>query len=136
MTMGTGITSILLYKFPYNAYWLRVLGIIVFVINVVLYSVLFILTIARYVFFRGVFGIVAKHNVAGFFWGCAPMGFTTIVVSLTFDVGVRPLLTAQNMMAFVLVPAWHGPWAGITFGFWWFNVVTSILVNFGMVFTL
>lgn len=81
INMGTGISSILLHNFPYRARWLEYLGTIVFVLNVVIFVVLLVATVARYTIWRGVWRIVAKHNVAGMFWGCLPMGFATIVVS-------------------------------------------------------
>lgn len=82
--MGCGIASILLHNFPYPATWLQYLGTIVFVLNVVVFCLLTLATAARYLAFRGLWGVVAKHNVAGLFWGTFPMAFITIVVSLPF----------------------------------------------------
>lgn len=81
INMGTGISSILLHNFPYPARWLEYLGIIVFVLNIVIFVVLLVLTVARFVMFRGLWSAISKHTVAGMFWGCFPMGFVTIVVS-------------------------------------------------------
>lgn len=80
INMGTGITSILLHNFPYKARWLEYLGTIVFVLNTVVFVLLLGANIARYALWP-VWKTVAKHNVAGMFWGCLPMGFATIVVS-------------------------------------------------------
>jgi tellurite resistance protein TehA-like permease len=82
INMGCGIASILLHHFPYPATWLQYLGTIVFVLNVVVFVLLLLATIARYLFFSGVWSVVTKHNVAGLFWGTFPMGFVTIVVSV------------------------------------------------------
>lgn len=79
--MGTGITSILLYNFPYPAEWLRVLGVVVFVLNVVVFALLAIGSVVRYVRYKGLFGATLTHGVAGMFWGALPMGLATIVVS-------------------------------------------------------
>jgi tellurite resistance protein TehA-like permease len=79
--MGTGITSILLHNLPYNARWLQTLGTIIFVLNVVVFVLLCLGNMARYVRYKGVFSAVGKHTLAGLFWGCLPMGLATIVVS-------------------------------------------------------
>jgi hypothetical protein len=81
INMGTGIASILLHNFPYPARWLEYLGVILFVLNVVAFVVICAFTLARYVCWKGIFSVVLKHNVASMFWGCFPMGFTTIIVS-------------------------------------------------------
>lgn len=81
INMGTGIASILLHNFPYHARWLRILGDIVFVLNVVIFVVLLFLTAYRYLKFKGSFRITLDHVTASMFWGCFPMGFVTIVVS-------------------------------------------------------
>lgn len=85
INMGTGITSILLYNLPYNAHWVQMLGIIIFVLNVAIFAVLGIASIVRYIRWKGLFGAVGNHLVAGMFWGTLPMGMATIVVSLSFS---------------------------------------------------
>lgn len=80
--MGTGISSILLHNFPYHARWLEILGDIVFVLNVVMFVVLLFLTAYRHLKFKNSFRITLEHVTASMFWGCFPMGFVTIVVSL------------------------------------------------------
>lgn len=85
INMGTGITSILLYNLPYNAHWLRMLGTIIFVLNVAIFAVLCLANLVRYTRYRGLFTAVANHLAAGMFWGCLPMGMATIVVSTQFN---------------------------------------------------
>lgn len=82
--MGTGIVSILLYNFPYPADWLRYIGIAIFLVNVVLFTTLSVVSLVRYLRYRGVFTRTLTHPVAGMFWGALPMGFATIVVSRLF----------------------------------------------------
>ncbi|TXT13237.1 hypothetical protein VHUM_00604 [Vanrija humicola] len=118
--MGTGITSILLHNYPYQGHWLQYLGVAVFVLNVAIFTVLSVSNILRYTLYHGLFRTVAKHNVASMFWGCMPMGFSTIV----------------NMVCFVCVEAWGEGWAYAAFGLWWLNVILAVLVNFGMIFVL
>ncbi|ORY27077.1 voltage-dependent anion channel-domain-containing protein [Naematelia encephala] len=120
INMGTGITSILLYNLPYNAEWLRRLGIVVFVLNIVLFVSLVLGNVFRYVRWRGLFGTVTRHEVSSMFWGCLPMGFITIV----------------NMIAFVCVPAWGWRWAQLALGLWWIDAIMSIGINLGMIFMM
>ncbi|KAL1408025.1 Plasma membrane sulfite pump involved in sulfite metabolism [Vanrija albida] len=120
INMGTGITSILLHRYPYQGHWLQYLGIAVFVLNVIIFAVLTVSNVLRYTVYHGLFRTVAKHNVASMFWGCMPMGLSTIV----------------NMVCFVCVEAWGENWAYAALGLWWVNVVLAVLVNFGMIFVL
>ena len=83
LNMGTGIASILLYNLPYNATWLQRIGIIVFVLNIVLFVLISTLSIIRYIRWKGIFTALYKHCMAGMFWGCLPMGMVTIIVSTT-----------------------------------------------------
>lgn len=78
--MGTGITSILLYTFPFNAGWLRRLGVVVFISNVVLFILIAFASVVRVLRWKGIFLATLKNTSAGLFWGTLPMGFTTIVV--------------------------------------------------------
>jgi len=80
LNMGTGITSILLYNFPYPSHWLRILGIIIFVLNLVIFAMLAFGNLVRYIRFKGVFTSTLTHPVAGLFWGTLPMGLATIIV--------------------------------------------------------
>jgi len=42
--MGTGITSILLYNLPYQFNGLKVIGIVIFLLNVLLFTGFFVVT--------------------------------------------------------------------------------------------
>lgn len=81
LNMGTGITSILLHNLPYNAKWLRIIGTLIFLLNVAIFTTLVLGNIIRYTRYR-LFTTVGKHLVSGMFWGCLPMGFATIVVRM------------------------------------------------------
>jgi tellurite resistance protein TehA-like permease len=72
----------LLYNFPYGAGWLQRLGITIFILNILIFVVLSIGHIARYIRFKGLFTASILHTTSGMFWGTLPMGLVTIVVSL------------------------------------------------------
>ncbi|WWD09547.1 hypothetical protein V865_007674 [Kwoniella europaea PYCC6329] len=80
LNMGTGIVSILLYTFPYPARWLRTIGIVIFVLNVVLFLLLSVGNLIRYIRWKGLFTTTLRHSSAALPWGTLPMGFATIVV--------------------------------------------------------
>ncbi|EIW72514.1 hypothetical protein TREMEDRAFT_26125 [Tremella mesenterica DSM 1558] len=118
LTMGTGIVSILLYGLPWNGLWLRYIAEVIFVFNVLLFVLITLGSVVRYVKYKGLFGAVLKHHTSGMFWGCMPMGLVTII----------------NMIAKVCVPAWGWRAAQLALGLWWIDVIFSILINFGMLF--
>ena len=43
--MGTGIVSILLYNLPYQFKGLNIIGIVIFCLNILLFSVFFVITL-------------------------------------------------------------------------------------------
>ena len=130
---GTGITSILLYNLPYSASWLQRLGITIFVLNIVIFVLLSLGHVVRYIRFKGLFTASILHLQSGMFWCTLPMGLVTIVVSRITLVWV--IADDQNMLAFVCAP-WSWRWAQLTLGLWWIDIIMSILVNFGMVFVM
>jgi len=85
LNMGTGITSILMYNFPYPASWLRTIGTVLFVANLFIFAALAIGNVARYTRFKGLFTSTLTHPVAGLFWGTLPMGLATIIVSEAYS---------------------------------------------------
>lgn len=78
--MGTGITSILLYNLPFNGGWLRRLGVVVFIFNVVLFILFAVASVVRILRWKGIFSATLKNHLSGLYWGTLPMGFITIVV--------------------------------------------------------
>lgn len=90
--MGTGIVSILLHNLPYNATWLYWLSVIVFALNVFLFSLFLLISILRYTIYPAIWWAMIRHPAQSLFIGTFPMGLATII----------------NMTVFVCVPAW-GP---------------------------
>ncbi|TYJ51460.1 hypothetical protein B9479_007972 [Cryptococcus floricola] len=120
LTMGTGIVSILLYDFPFSAHWLRVLAVVIFVFNVVLFLVLLFANIARFVIWKGLFAATLTHPVASMFWGTLPMGLVTLV----------------NMTALSCVPDGGIAWARLALGLWWIDIILSVAINLGIVYIM
>jgi tellurite resistance protein TehA-like permease len=61
--MGTGIVSILLHQLPYQFPGLEKISIVIWMVNVVLFLVLFVGSCARYILYPDVFVKVLKHPV-------------------------------------------------------------------------
>jgi len=53
--MGTGIASIMLFRFPFQNYVVQQIGVALFFLNIVLYSIFTFMTLARYIIWPQVF---------------------------------------------------------------------------------
>ncbi|KAL2038915.1 hypothetical protein N7G274_008255 [Stereocaulon virgatum] len=118
--MGTGIVSILLHNLPYNGIWLYWISIIIFALNVFLFSVFLLISILRYTIYPEIWFAMIRHPAQSLFLGTFPMGLATIV----------------NMTVFVCVPAW-GPWAiTLAWTLWWIDVVIAVFTCFYLPFVI
>ncbi|ORE04253.1 hypothetical protein BCV72DRAFT_251349 [Rhizopus microsporus var. microsporus] len=61
VTMGTGIVAILLQTFPFQFSGLQTIALVLFLFNVVIYSVFTIITVLRYVLFPTIFFLMLQH---------------------------------------------------------------------------
>ena len=111
--MGTGIVSILLFTlsdlYPTHARALRTLSIVFFMLNVVFFSLIFLITILRYSLYPATWTLMLRHPVQSLFLGTLPMGFATIV----------------NMFVGICVPTWGGPAIHIAWAWWWIDAIAS-----------
>ncbi|EXK42951.1 hypothetical protein FOXG_01481 [Fusarium oxysporum f. sp. lycopersici 4287] len=109
VTMGTGITSVLLHNLPYHGRWLFYVSCIIFCLNIVLFTLFSCISIVRYTYFKGIWYSTLRHPAQAVFLGTIPVGFATII----------------NMIVFVCVPAW-GDWAAnFAWALWWIDVVMA-----------
>lgn len=67
--MGTGIVSILLYNLPYNGSWLYWISVIIFALNVFLFALFSLISLARYTLFRGIWIAMLNHPTQSLFLG-------------------------------------------------------------------
>ncbi|KAK6359141.1 Plasma membrane sulfite pump involved in sulfite metabolism [Orbilia brochopaga] len=79
ITMGTGITSVLLYIMPYNARWIQYIAIAIFCLNILLFIAFSIMSLLRYTMFPGIWSFMIGHPVQSLFIGTFPMGLCTII---------------------------------------------------------
>ena len=116
VTMGTGVVATIFISFPWKANWLYYISIIFFVLNVVLFTAAFIISLMRYLIWREIWTVMIQDPNSSLFLGTIPMGFATIV----------------EMWIFVCVPAW-GDWA-ISFGWalWMIDSVVAVCVTLSL----
>ena len=76
INMGTGIVSILLQNLPYNADWIYWISVAIFALNVFLFGLFTLISLARYTLFRGVWSSMINHPVESLFLGM-PYPFST-----------------------------------------------------------
>lgn len=81
--MGTGIVSILLHILPYNAQWIQYISYVFFGLNIVLFTTFLLISIARYVLFPEIWGVMIAHPAQSLFLGCFPMAFASKLTSST-----------------------------------------------------
>lgn len=87
LVMGTGISSTILYNFPYPAYWLKVCGIIMWSIGIGLFiftTVFFLISLIKCPKNRS---LIHRDPLVALFMGCYPMGYISLINFLYLLVG-------------------------------------------------
>ncbi|RCK65986.1 Sulfite efflux pump SSU1 [Candida viswanathii] len=112
--MGTGISSSLLYRFPYPARWLEVCGYVMFGIACVFFLLNLALFVMSCYYFKGRFTSYITDPTRLVFMGSFSMGYITLVNFIT-------IITKGKHVYFV--------WA-----LWWIAVVSAIYTSFIVVY--
>lgn len=131
--MGTGISSDILYSFPYKAYWLRICSYIMFAIASLLFISLQFMFILHIIYFtrkystRQYFDKYFRNLSKNVFWGTYPMGLVTIInylnnLSNHFHVKGH-YIVARNMIRLVYV-------------LWWYDIIISVFIAWGVTFII
>lgn len=111
LNMGTGIVSILLRNFPYNADWLHYISYIFFALNVVLFVMFFLFAVLRYTLFPRQWLETIRHPVQSLYLGTFPMGLAAII----------------NMIIYVCVPRWQEAWLTVAWVLWWLDAALAVI---------
>lgn len=118
--MGTGIVAQLLHNLPYNGRWLYWLSVITFGLNVVLFSLAFLVSLLRYMLWPEIWSVMLKYPNQALFLAAVPIGLATII----------------NMIALVCVPSW-GPWTvQFCWALWILAAVLAVAIAFYLPFVL
>lgn len=83
-TMGTGIVSLLLITIPFQAAWLYWLSVVFFVLNAVIFTAAFTISLLRYTLYPEIWTVMIRDPTNSLFLGTIPMGFATLVESWYF----------------------------------------------------
>ncbi|OJJ50097.1 hypothetical protein ASPZODRAFT_128703 [Penicilliopsis zonata CBS 506.65] len=110
VNMGTGIVSLLLNSLPYNARWLYWISVVIFALNVLLFTVGVALSALRYILYPQIFRVMITHPVQSLFLGTIPMGLATII----------------NMFCDVCVPSWGDGAAYFAWALWILDALLSV----------
>jgi len=110
--MGTGITSVLLHQLPYQFNGLREISMAIYFLNILLFTIFLLVSIARYVIWPQVFKTMLFHPQQSLFLGTLSMGFSTIV----------------TMTVLVAVPAFGQKMAYVAWAMWFVNVIVSVMI--------
>ena len=120
--MGTGAISILFHNYPYlaNSMTFKIFTYIFFFLNLALFLIFNIMTLARYTIFPDIWSIMIRHPVQSLYIGCYPMGATTLI-----NVAVGLIYEQFNFggRGFIY----------FLWGCWWVVVVLSFLCAFAVV---
>ena len=120
VTMGTGITSILLRNEPYQFRGIDILSDIVFGLNVFLFVTFFLVGLARYLLWPRMFTLMLLHSSQSLFVGTFSIGFATIV----------------NMIALACAGPWGHHFVTLGWVLWWIDASLSVIVCIGLLFLM
>ncbi|KIY01589.1 uncharacterized protein Z520_03141 [Fonsecaea multimorphosa CBS 102226] len=120
ITMSTGVLSIMLHQLPYNGHWLRVISVIFFVVNLVLFLTFTALSTLRYTLYPRLFLAVLKHPHQSLFLATFPVGLATLV----------------NMTVLVCAPEWGHGLAILAWVLWWIVAVLALTTCFHLTFVI
>jgi C4-dicarboxylate transporter/malic acid transport protein len=112
----TGIMSVLFRAVEHQFPGMDTIGTVFFFANIVFFCVFTSVSIARYVLYPWVFGLMINDANQSLFLGTFPMGLATIV----------------NGIVLIAVPH-YGQWAiDLAWTLWWIDVVLSLITCLGM----
>ncbi|KAH7914128.1 voltage-dependent anion channel [Hygrophoropsis aurantiaca] len=122
--MGTGATAAVVHAFPYGheSLAIKVVTLLLFFLNLLLFVIICSATIARYMMFPQVWSIMLQHPTHSLFIGTFPMGAVTII-----------------NIALVINQEWAFGGTGFLYtlwGLWWLDCLVSYAIVFGMLYVM
>jgi tellurite resistance protein TehA-like permease len=114
--MGIGISASILYTFPFQAHWLRVLGVILWGFAMGAFGIFAMALVLRVILFPRQATSLMLYPGHSVFLGCIPMGFAT-VINMVHNIWGKQ--------------AWKA-----TYTMWWIDVFMSLFCAWGVVFVM
>ena len=131
--MGVGISSDLLYSFPYPAHWLRICSYIMFAMASLLFISLQIMWLLHFLYFtrnyskKQYFNKYFRNLSKNIFWGTYPMGLVTIINYLNNLANYfhenGSFIVSRNLMRLVYI-------------LWWYDIIISVFIAWGVTFII
>ncbi|KAK5047789.1 hypothetical protein LTR84_006454 [Exophiala bonariae] len=120
VTMGTGIVSVLLISIPFKAAWLYWLSVAFFILNAVLFTCAFLISVLRYTLYPEIWSVMIADPTNSLFLGTVPMGFATLLQSWIW----------------LCCPYW-GYWSvTVAWAMWMVDAVVAVAVTVSLPFLL
>ena len=82
VTMGTGITSILLHNLPYNGRWLYWISVVIFSLNILLFVSFLCISVVRYTMFKELWSETMRNPAQAVFLGIVPFQTRRILTDM------------------------------------------------------
>ena len=79
MSMGTGITAVILQLLPYQFHGLETIALVFFAITLFFYLFFLFLSVIRFLLWPQVFWLLLLHSTHSDFLGCVSMSLSTII---------------------------------------------------------
>lgn len=117
-SMGSGIAAVVLHKLPYQFQGLDIIAHIVFVFNVLIFTLMVIISVYRYLRWPKVFSLMLNHPSQSLFLGAIPNAMSTII----------------DYMALALIPYWGDGFAIFSWVLWWINIVLALGITACLLF--
>ncbi|KAK5961585.1 Ssu1p PWA37_000951 [Arxiozyma heterogenica] len=131
--MGIGISSTLLYSFPYPAHWLEICSYIMFAVNVLLFIFQQFMFFLHFIYFsknystKQYFDKYFRNLTKSVFWGTYPMGLVTIINYIyllgNYFYTKGRIVVAKRIFRLVYV-------------LWWYDIVVSMFIAWGITFLI
>lgn len=114
--MGIGVSSAILYSFPFPHQGLKYAGMAVWGINILLFILFTTMFVLRFIMYPEQLKRMLLHPGQSTFLGCFPMGYSTII----------------NVLHLIVVD-WDlkGGWQ-VCYALWWFDVIISLACCWGV----
>lgn len=118
MSMGTGITAVILQLLPYQFHGLETIALVFFAITLFFYLFFLFLSVIRFLLWPQVFWLLLLHSTHSDFLGCVSMSLSTII-----DFCVAHFIKERE-----------GSFRYFVWALWWLNASFTTILCFGLTF--